>query len=95
MRLLSLDQTAPGNILINFSVWNGIAAPEGHLKMVIKVTLPPEKGMMGPSKFHREDIKWSGSRKGVRLAILDFFAKSAGKEKDIKDAMEYVSHMFI
>lgn len=95
MRLLSLDQTAPGNILINFSVWNGIAAPEGHLKLVIKVILPPEKGMMGPTKLHREDIKWSGSRKGVRWAIIDFLSRTAGKEKDIKDAMEYVSYIFI
>lgn len=85
----------PGNILINFSVWNGIAAPEGHVKLIIKVTLPPEKGMMGESKYHREDLKWNGTDKGLRQTILHFLSKREDKEFDIKRAMYNVKQLFI
>lgn len=95
MRMLSLDRSMAGNTLINFSVWNGISAPEGHLKIVIKVTLPPDKGMMGDSKYHREDIRWNGTDKGLRQAILHFLSKGEGKEFDIKRAMYHVKQLFI
>lgn len=95
MRMLSLDQRMPGNILVNFSVWNGIAAPEGHIKLVIKVTFPPEKGMMGESKYHRADAKWNGTRKGLREAILYFLCRNKDKDKDIQEAMSEVMNLFI
>lgn len=94
MRLFSLDQSMQ-DTLINFSVWEGISAPDGHLKLVLKVTPPPEKGMMGISKYHRENIKWNGTRKSLRQAILTFLSSGAGKESDIKQAMFYVKNLFI
>lgn len=84
-----------GNTLINFSVWNGIAAPDGHIKLVLKVTLPPEQGMMGPSKYHREDIPWDGTDKGLRQNIIAFLSRGRDKEFDIKRAMYHVKNLFI
>lgn len=95
MRIISHDETAPGGVLINLGVWTGISAPEGHLKFVIKVILPPEQGMMGTPKYHSENIKWSGTRKGIRLALLDFLSKGPGKEKDIHEAMVYLLQTFL
>lgn len=93
--MLSLDLKGQNNKLINFSVWNGIAAPEGHIKLVLKVTLPPEKGMMGVSKYHREDIKWNGTDKGLRQNIIAFLSKWKDKEFDIRQAMYQLRNIFV
>lgn len=95
MRVLSLDMRMNGNTLINFSVWNGIAAPEGHLKFIIKVTLPPENGMMGESKYHREDIKWNGADKGLRENIIAFLSRNKDREFDIRRAMYQIRNIFV
>lgn len=95
MRMLSLDKTISGSRLVNFSVWNGIAAPEGHIKLVIKVTLPPEKGMMGASKYHREDIKWNGTDKNLRENIIAFLSRNKDKDFDVKAAMYHIRNLFI
>ncbi len=93
--MLSLDLKGQNNKLINFSVWNGIAAPEGHIKLVLKVTLPPEKGMMGASKYHREDIKWNGTDKGLRQNIIAFLSRWKDKEFDIRQAMYQLRNIFV
>lgn len=97
MRMLSLDLRGPSNKLINFSVWNGIAAPEGHVKIIIKVTLPPDKGMMGESKYHREDIKWDGTDKGLRQNIIAFLSqgKTRDREFDIRQASYKLFNLFV
>lgn len=95
MRILSLDQRMSDNTLVNFSVWNGVSAPDGHIKLVLKVILPPEKGMMGESKYHREDVPWNGTDKGLRKNIIAFLSRSNDKEMDIKRAMHHVKNLFI
>lgn len=95
MRILSIDLRGQEGRLINFAVWNGIAAPQGHLKMTIKVTLPPKNGMIGDSKYHHEDVKWNGTDKDIRRAILHFLSKWDDKEFDIRNAMYSVKIMFV
>lgn len=97
MRMISIDLRGQEGKLINFSVWNGIAAPEGHIKLVLKVTLPPEKGMMGTSKYHREDVKWDGTDKGLRQNILAFLSrgKARDNEFDIRQASYKLFNLFV
>ncbi len=85
----------PGGILLNLSVWSGISAPMGHLKIVLKVTMPPNKGMMGDSFYHRKDIKWSGTRRSMRKALVEFLSNTAGTEKDMAVAINYIKETFI
>lgn len=94
MRMLSLDLRGQGGRLINFAVWNGIAAPDGHLKMTIKVILPAKNGMIGDVKYHDENIKWSGTDKDIRRAVLHFLSKWNDKEFDIRNAMHSVKNIF-
>lgn len=95
MRVLSLDLRGQGGRLINFAVWNGISSPQGHLKMTIKVILPPKNGMIGDTKYHNEDIKWNGTDKDLRRAILHFLSKWDDKEFDIRNAMYSVKQLFV
>lgn len=94
MRLLNVDQRG-GDNLINFSVWSGIASPDGHVKMVIKVILPPKNGMIGESKYHREDVRWDGTPKGFRQAIIAFLSRGSDKEFDVKQAMYLLKNLFV
>ncbi len=93
--MLSLDLRGQGERLINFSVWNGAAAPNGHISLILKVTLPPSNGMIGESKYHHEDIKWDGSDKGLRQNIIMFTSKWRDKEFDIRNAMYQVRKLFV
>lgn len=95
MRILNHDEVMPGGIMTNLSVWSGISAPMGHLKFVLKVTLPPEKGMMGESFYHRKDIKWTGARHSFRKALVEFLTKTTGVEKDMVVAIDYIKQTFI
>jgi hypothetical protein len=95
MRILSLDQRGQSGKIINFSVWSGIASPEGHIKMILKVTMPPRNGMIGESKYHREDIKWNGTDKDLRQSIISFLSQGKNKEFDIKQAMYQLKNLFV
>lgn len=93
--MLSHDEVMPGRILTNLSVWSGISAPMGHLKFVLKVTPPPDKGMMGDSFYHRRDIKWTGTRASLRKALVKFLTETTGVEKDMVVAINYIKQTFV
>lgn len=95
MRVLSLDLRIPNDRMVNFSVWSGPGTPDGHLKLIIKVLLPTKNNMNGGSKYHHEDIKWTGTDKSRRQAIIAFLSRNKDKEMDIKQAMYYVRNLFI
>jgi hypothetical protein len=95
LRILSHDEQMPGGILINFSAWSGISAPMGHLKFVLKVTPPPDKGMSGDSFYHRRDIKWTGTRHSMRKALIEFLTKTTGVDRDMVVAINYIKQTFI